>query len=166
MLTVAGSGIFGRYFYTRIHYGLYGRKAVLSELTSTQAFSASRLADVLALAPQLKNLMEEINKLPSSWTSNLLIGGLLMHWRYWRIQRTLARAYQITADRKQWNRETQQTNLKIARSWLRTYLMVSRKVREFTMYQRLFSLWHVLHVPLFVMLVLSTTVHVIAVHMY
>lgn len=32
MLTVAGSGIFGRYFYSKIHHGLYGRKASLSEL--------------------------------------------------------------------------------------------------------------------------------------
>ena len=27
-----GSGLFGRYFYTKVHYGLYGRKAGLLEL--------------------------------------------------------------------------------------------------------------------------------------
>src|SRR5579871_2308794 len=32
MLVVAGSGIFGRYFYSKIHHGLYGHKASLSEL--------------------------------------------------------------------------------------------------------------------------------------
>src|SRR6267142_675787 len=32
MLTVSGSGIFGRYFYSKIHNVLYGRKATLSEL--------------------------------------------------------------------------------------------------------------------------------------
>ena len=32
MLTVAGSGLIGRYIYARIHFGLYGRKADLGEL--------------------------------------------------------------------------------------------------------------------------------------
>ena len=32
MLVVSGSGLFGRYFYTRIHHGLHGRKASLAEL--------------------------------------------------------------------------------------------------------------------------------------
>src|SRR4030088_2972931 len=34
MLTVAGSGVVGRYIYSRVHHGLYGRKATLSELRS------------------------------------------------------------------------------------------------------------------------------------
>ena len=32
MLVVSGSGLFGRYFYARIHHGLHGRKADLAEL--------------------------------------------------------------------------------------------------------------------------------------
>ena len=32
MLIVSGSGLFGRYFYSRIHHGLHGRKANLAEL--------------------------------------------------------------------------------------------------------------------------------------
>lgn len=32
MLVVAGSGLFGRFFYSRIHEGLYGRKIQLAEL--------------------------------------------------------------------------------------------------------------------------------------
>jgi len=32
MLIVSGSGLFGRYFYGRIHHGLHGRKANLAEL--------------------------------------------------------------------------------------------------------------------------------------
>ncbi len=40
MLTVAGSGIFGRYFYSKIHHGLYGRKATLAELQGTRGRAA------------------------------------------------------------------------------------------------------------------------------
>ncbi len=166
MLTVALSGIFGRYFYTRIHYGLYGRKAVLSELTSTQAFAASCLSDAISLAPQLRDRIEKISGTSANRTPGFLIGGFMMYWHYWSIQPTLARAYRITADRRQWDKKTYLQNLQTARSHLHDFLAASRKVREFAIYQRLFSLWHVLHVPLFVMLVLSATVHVFAVHMY
>ena len=166
MLTVAISGIFGRYFYTRIHYGLYGRKAALSELSSTQAFTTSRLSEVISLAPQLRNRIDKISATSNGWAPDFLIGGFLMHWRYWSIQPTLERAYRITADRKQWDKKTYRHNLQTARSHLHDFLAASRKIHEFAIYQRLFSLWHVLHVPLFVMLVLSATVHVFAVHMY
>ena len=166
MLVVAGSGIFGRYFYTRIHYGLYGRKATLSELTTTQAFSESKLNEVIALAPQLKSRIEGISGSSNHWIPNFLIGGFLMYWRYWQLQPILVRAYRVAASRNSWDRNTFKRNLKSARAHLRTYLSTSRKVRELAVYQRLFSLWHVLHVPLFVMLVLTATAHVFAVHMY
>ena len=32
MLLVAGSGIFGRFFYTKIHHGLYGRMSTLERI--------------------------------------------------------------------------------------------------------------------------------------
>jgi hypothetical protein len=34
------------------------------------------------------------------------------------------------------------------------------------MYERLFALWHVLHVPLVYMLVAAAIAHIVAVHMY
>src|SRR5512139_1944304 len=34
MLLVSGSGIFGRFFYTKIHHGLYGRQASLNDRRS------------------------------------------------------------------------------------------------------------------------------------
>ena len=41
MLLVAGSGLVGRYFYTKIHYGLYGKKADLAHLSSDAAIAKS-----------------------------------------------------------------------------------------------------------------------------
>jgi hypothetical protein len=39
-------------------------------------------------------------------------------------------------------------------------------VAAFEAYERLFSLWHVLHLPLFFMLLIAGIVHVIAVNVY
>jgi hypothetical protein len=37
---------------------------------------------------------------------------------------------------------------------------------QFATYERLFALWHVVHIPFVYMLVISAIVHVVAVHMY
>jgi hypothetical protein len=46
------------------------------------------------------------------------------------------------------------------------YLREAERVAEFTTYERLFSLWHVLHIPLIYLLAASTIFHIIAVYMY
>ena len=40
------------------------------------------------------------------------------------------------------------------------------RVAQFSFYERLFALWHVFHLPIFFMMVISALVHVLAVHMY
>jgi hypothetical protein len=47
-----------------------------------------------------------------------------------------------------------------------THLRRVRRVAEFHSYERLFSLWHVFHLPFFYILVLTALAHVLAVHMY
>jgi len=41
-----------------------------------------------------------------------------------------------------------------------------RRVAQLSFYERLFSLWHLFHLPLFILLVISALVHVLAVHMF
>jgi len=41
-----------------------------------------------------------------------------------------------------------------------------RKAASLAVYERLFALWHLLHLPLFVMLVGAVVVHILAVHLY
>jgi hypothetical protein len=45
-------------------------------------------------------------------------------------------------------------------------LVAARRVAEFESCERLFAAWHLLHLPLFTMLVIVGIVHVIAVHVY
>ena len=47
-----------------------------------------------------------------------------------------------------------------------THLKRVRRVAEFHSYERLFSLWHVFHLPFFYILVVTALLHVVAVHMY
>jgi hypothetical protein len=43
---------------------------------------------------------------------------------------------------------------------------VTRKLAQIGIFERLFSLWHVFHVPLFAMMLLSAIGHVVAVHVF
>ena len=45
-------------------------------------------------------------------------------------------------------------------------LAATRRVAEFEWYERLFSLWHALHIPLIFMLIIAAVIHVIAVNVY
>jgi hypothetical protein len=52
------------------------------------------------------------------------------------------------------------------RDLLRLYFAAVNKAAAFAFYARVFALWHVLHIPLFLLLVLAAVIHVIAVHLY
>ena len=45
-------------------------------------------------------------------------------------------------------------------------LRATREIVEFRVYERLFSAWRVVHVPLFLILIAAGIVHVISVHVY
>ena len=47
-----------------------------------------------------------------------------------------------------------------------SYLREIERVAQFTTYERLFSLWHVLHIPLIYLLAASTIFHILAAYMY
>jgi hypothetical protein len=79
---------------------------------------------------------------------------------------SLRRALRTAARRNGWTADQRRHYYRSSRFWLRTYLETVRRVAGFTFYERLFSLWHVLHLPLFLMLVISGSIHVYAVHLY
>ena len=54
----------------------------------------------------------------------------------------------------------------VARRYAYRRLETGRRATEYQMYERLFSLWHVLHIPLFFMLLIAGIAHVVAVNVY
>jgi hypothetical protein len=173
MLLVAASGLVGRYFYTRIHYGLYGRKADLERLGSDSATAKSHMGFVFELAPALQERLGKLDVVAAASGSGIL-AKLLHVPLVWIRSRwcgvvagiSLRRALRTAARRNGWTADQRRHYYRSSRFWLRTYLETVRRVAGFTFYERLFSLWHVLHLPLFLMLVISGSIHVYAVHLY
>jgi hypothetical protein len=173
MSLVAGSGIVGRFIYTRIHHGLYGRRANLKELREQAGLSSKELQSKLAFAPGVEDALASFeaalatphrDPLRSAWTFVTL--WLRGHAVYLHCARELNQRYKAMARTEGWDRAKYQRRFKAARQLVSAYLQSVQQVAQFNTYERLFSLWHVLHVPLVYMMVFSAIAHVVAVHMY
>lgn len=173
MLLVAASGLVGRYFYAKIHYGLFGRRASLQELHRDVAGNrgapgldldgAARIRESLQVY-EAELLSPRLGILRS--IAHLLTIGTKTRWTRIQTSQELKRALRIEAEKCNWDRRTRRKRAREARLYISTYLTAVRKVAEFTFYERLFALWHVLHLPLFFFLVLAAIMHVVAVHLY
>ena len=173
MLLVAGSGVIGRYIYTRMHANLDGNQDTLEELRAvaekirTQTTSIAFLPGLLnAIEAEEKRLVE-----PAATAMGRLAqfstAALRATLARWRLHRMIRRAVRRAAGHESENiaRHARRIAM-VARRYADRRLDAARRVSEYRLYSRLFSFWHVLHIPLFFMLLIAGIVHVIAVNVY
>ena len=172
-LLVAASGIFGRYLYTKIHYGLYGKRMSLEQLHQAISTNQDNLAAVFIYAPKIQARLLRFDELVLSPSRGVLhsIGrvlliDLLRRWTELRIQLVLRRALRVAARRNHWSRRETARQYRAANLLIKRHFIAVMKVAEFSFYERFFSLWHIFHMPLFLLLLIALVMHVIAVHMY
>jgi hypothetical protein len=70
------------------------------------------------------------------------------------------------ARQRKWTRAELSARHGAARALVRVYLTAAQRAAQFRTYDRLFSLWHAVHIPFVYMLAASAVIHVVAVHMY
>jgi hypothetical protein len=87
-------------------------------------------------------------------------------WTYYTVTRDLERLGRTHAEGHGWDSAKLETRMVAGKAAIRMYLDAVIDVARFNAYERLFSLWHILHVPFVFMLIISGIAHVIAVHMY
>lgn len=173
MLLVAGSGVIGKYLYAHIHNGLYGGKASLKELSTNLSRS---LAESHGLASLLPGLTARLEMLAAEAQGCSITGSLSLRTSLkWSIKKHVIWISLL----RQANRELRAhaaASPTVARdfdklkkacaAYIRKFVQLTSRVAQFTLFERLSSLWHVLHMPLFFMMVISALIHVLAVHMY
>jgi hypothetical protein len=173
MLLVAGSGVVGRHMYAHIHRGLYGQKTTLQELRNDLAESMEQSRGLATLMP---DFAEKLSSLSAEVRGNAMTGTLSIRMSLvWTIKKYVVR-FRLMAIARRELRERSAQSPAVARdfgrleqassSYICSFTRLSGQVAQFTLYERLFSLWHVLHLPLFYMMVISALLHVLAVHMY
>jgi hypothetical protein len=172
-LAVAGSGFVGRYIYSKIHHGLYGRRASLKELLARVELAAPAAAQVALFVPELTRRLHEFDRTvlvpPSSLLASFTLPfrlAVITRLQYWRLMRFTRRRLFVESLCSPRLAQNGRRLEHITRAYVGRHLREVRKVAEFTAYQRLFALWHVVHMPFFVILLVSVAIHVFAVHYY
>jgi len=173
MLTVATSGIIGRYLYGKIHMGLYGRKAVLRELRADAEALEKSLGSGISgcdqIVAQMHAFADRAAALPkgiagSLWTLPLV--ALRARFLRRRLRRQAHRLVKGEAKRLKWSRRVRRQQFDGIVNVVTLHVAAVRKAAAFEIYERLFGLWHVLHLPLFMILILAACIHVVAAHLY
>ncbi len=171
MLVVALSGVTGRFIYRHIHHGLYGRRATLAELQGVFASAEAGVHRIPDLVPRIEPTLQAFARAATEQLDSRLARlwrFVTLRYRAKRIQRTCAKELRglLRQHAAVMNEEQLRRHRREAQALIEAYLEQAQRVAQFQTYERLFSAWHVLHIPLVYMLFISAVIHVLAVHMY
>ena len=159
MIVVASSGLVGRFFYSRVHRGYSGRKLELRALKQEMDEMLQRIEaggvskdTVLGMIQPYED--RAVKAGGAFWSSAAAVVTLGIETRL--AQRRIRGELPRGADRR----------VIMLREMLDEYFQAVRRAAEFAFYDRLLRLWHLLHLPLFILLVAAAILHIVAVHMY
>jgi hypothetical protein len=172
MLLVSGSGLVGRYIYGRMFGNYTDRQSSLTDLQKN-ADSLRRQTSSTAVLPELIGAIEREEQRLYAPAANLLTAllhaltaGVRTALARWRLERLIRRMV-IQAARQSPTMASHGPRLAAtAYSYAVRRLDANRRLAEHRFYVRMFSLWHVVHVPFFFMLLVAGIVHVISVNVY
>jgi hypothetical protein len=173
MLVVAGSGVIGRYFYTRLHAHMDGNEDTFEQLKKVgdriraQTTSITFLPGLLDAIAYIEARWIEPPKDPIRRAAHLVSGAPRLAIARWQVRRAIDRAVQQAADKDSVVIARHAARIaQTAQRYAERRLEAGRRLAEYRTYARLFSFWHVLHIPLFFMLLIAGIVHVIAINVY
>mgnify|MGYP001817702408 CR=1 FL=1 len=161
MLIVASSGLIGRYIYTRIHHGLYGSKIQMNELRSDLASEQQRLYGEASISETLQQQLMDIEKKHLAADSGIIASIINLK----ALSASSREVREQLATQMKVHTASAAPGIASARV-IDQYLSSLRRITMFRLYERLFSLWHILHLPLFIMMIITAIIHIFAVHLY
>ena len=173
MLIVAGSGIVGRFLYLRIHRGLHGEKSNLADLQRRVGLAEGEIKSKFRFAPGVAEQLLAFETVAMGGGNGWGFTLTRLFWLPIRERVVLeacsselrVRLRAIAKERK-WTRRQLERRHERARETTRNYLRCVLRVSQFSAYERVFALWHMLHVPFVYLLLVTAVFHVFAVHAY
>lgn len=172
LLTVASSGLIGRFLYNRVHAGVYGEKIKLVQVRRDFSVLKKALSD-LAVTEKQKVRCEKIFEALEDLIIVQETASFRTLWRSRRRARVIAKSLRTLiqsmedyhAAHPEAHKELQQTREEI-HNCAEVMLAILDKLPGLHLFERLFSLWHVVHLPIFGLMLITAVTHVIVVHMY
>jgi len=173
MCSVLLSGFIGRYLHTKLQYGLQHRHNFLQGLKEKMGVAAEATLSKFRYVPEIDERLQvfEASVLTpaESLLSNLWLFLALpfrLECTYLLACRDIKRAVNKRAQKKKWNARKTRRRIFYGKAMVRAYLEAVRSVARASAYERLFSLWHLVHIPLLFWLAITGAIHVLGVHMY
>ena len=158
MIAVACSGIIGRYAYRHMYRGLYGSRQTMHEIREELLGRKDEAQSMLREYPGVIFILHHFQEY--AMQPEMSMNGRV--WRFFSlpIRRQIAN-FRCKSQIPAYSREGRQ-----ARTLVLDYLYGVERAAQFHVFERILSLWHVIHIPLVYMLVATAIWHVFAVHMY
>jgi len=169
MLIVAGSGLFGRALYVRIHRDLKGKKAEVKAMAQDTALLRQTLCRDFS---EVADITDQLEKALHKPRPNVLHAFGYAFSTSARI--SVARRKMLRALARGARRMDSAPGGKVAARRLKrdgallvcTYCHELRHTAYLTFFERLFALWHIVHMPLFFLMLVAAGIHIVAVHLY
>jgi hypothetical protein len=174
MIAVFVSGIIGRYGYGKVHNGMYGAKhdvgtylananRLMQGLADDVGGSSAKITSALAqhcdrALPKSPGLLRALG--------NTLLMPIKTRTAKYRIMSEVNASVVANAAIHNWSKTQQKRQLTVAREHVSEFVYAVSKAAQLQLWERMFSLWHLFHVPLFFLLLVAGVIHVIAVHLY
>jgi hypothetical protein len=167
MLLVVASGIVGRYLYRKIHNGLYGSRASAAELQASLSRQMAAVAPQLARLPDVALQIERYSALVSHEPAGRWAAAahfLSLGWR----RRLAGRRVRAAIERYRHadDHALGYAPVSALAETIEDALAAVQRCAQLSTYERLFRLWHVIHIPFLCLLAITAVVHVVAVHAY
>ena len=158
MLIVASSGIVGRYFYRKIHSNLTGTHKNFKKLRNELEEEQEELLEIIpTVQVELSNFAEDMVNQPSKIIRSF--------FHYISVEKKSSKLLKyVRKEIKEAGLDKELRKKLIKRS--KRFVRHASRIAELAFFERLFSIWHILHIPLFFIMVFAVIVHIIAVHMY
>jgi len=173
MLAVATSGIVGRFLYTRVNRGLRSEQASLQDLQVRAGMQRDDARSRLSFSPTVEVRLMAFEDHEVHAGADWMTYTRQVFWlpiQQWLVYRQcvadLRHSLLAIAKREHWTSKEYQRRQKHAKNFVNLYLVAVTRVVQYRAYERMFSLWHIAHIPFIYLLVISAVVHVVAVHAY
>jgi hypothetical protein len=173
MLIVAGSGVVGRFIYSRIHRGLRGEMTDLKQLQSLAGLDQEEARSRLSFAPKVEEMLKAFELAETSarpgWPTHLrrVFWMPVQQWLLFRrCKAELKQPLRRLAKQNQWSQQEYAKRRNQAYRLVQRFINAVVRVAQFSAFERVFSLWHIAHIPFVYLLIISAIVHVVAVHAY
>lgn len=170
MLVVAGSGVLGRMLYVRIHRGLTGAQAEARTMAADAAVLRQTMVRDFTEVANISEALEATLRIPPANVFSAFFYAITASQRIARAQVRMLKSLRRGASRivvgGPSGRNAARRLKRDGSILVKTYCKTLRQAAFLTFFERLFALWHIMHLPLFFLMLVAAFIHVVAVHLY